>query len=488
MIRRLVALLVALVAVFAVSVSAPQPAAAADPIGKGIGAACQVAGGVVGSAILGPIGGIAGGFGSGSLCDNVGKAASKEVKAQWKKVQDSILGDIIVATGDLASWILKKVLTVALLGPSVDLEATGLWSGKATLAGMLVWLGLLIAAAGVMWQMAKMALTGQAKHLGRAMLGWVENLVLSTVGVGLFVTLLEIGDAISTGLVDATFKDDGKVWERIIEVMIPKGIGNPILMLGLVQLMVLVGFVQLIMVFLRQSAIPIICLLMPVAGGGRTGGDVTRQWAPRLITSGLVIVAYKPILAVIVCTGFSEFGHSGTLAEWLRGCATLILGVLAPGPLTKVFAPFGAAVGGGLASGGMGGAIGAATGFLSGNFGGGGDGPPPGGGPPSGGPPGGDGPVERAQYVENSMGKQGDDARAQAARNEAPKVPAQAGPQGAPTGGQTATTTGTATSTSTTASTVGSVGTVVTVPIQVLDGLSNTVQNASGEVGGGPQQ
>ncbi|WP_344458412.1 hypothetical protein, partial [Actinomadura kijaniata] len=72
-----------------------------------------------------------------------------------------------------------------------------------------------------------------------------------------------------------------------------------------------------------------------------------------MITSGLVIVAYKPMLAVIMCVGFVEFGESATLAEWLRGCATLILAILAPAPLTKVFAPFGAAVGGGMAASGM---------------------------------------------------------------------------------------------------------------------------------------
>ena len=103
-----------------------------------------------------------------------------------------------------------------------------------------------------------------------------------------------------------------------------------------------------------------------MAGGGRVGGDATRQWAPKLITSGLVIVAYKPTLAIIICTGFAEFGHSKTLAEWLRGCATLVLAVLAPGPLTKIFAPFGAAVGGGMAAGGASGALGAAAGYMAG--------------------------------------------------------------------------------------------------------------------------
>ncbi|WP_344336739.1 hypothetical protein, partial [Streptomyces globosus] len=383
--RRLATLLLALAAVLSLLVSAPQPAAAApDPVRKGVAWACQYGSGTAMSAVLGPIGAIAGGFGSGSMCDKLGSKASEKVKQEWQEIKDSALGDIIVAIEDAAKWILRKVLTIALMTPSVDLEATGLWGKdrKYSLSGMLMWLGLVIAVAGVMWQLGKMALTGQTKHAGRAMLGWVENIVLSAVGVALFVLLLEIGDAISTGLVNEVFKNDQKVLERVLDVMIPNGISNPILLLGVVQLMVIVGFVQMVLMFLRQSAIPIICLLIPVAGGGRTGGDVTRQWAPKLITSGLVIVAYKPMLAVIMCVGFVEFGESATLAEWLRGCATLILAILAPAPLTKVFAPFGAAVGGGMAASGMGGALGAATNFFSGKFGG-GEGGSGGGGEPT---------------------------------------------------------------------------------------------------------
>ncbi|WP_345116558.1 hypothetical protein, partial [Streptomyces drozdowiczii] len=170
-------------------------------------------------------------------CDKLGSKASEKVKQEWQEIKDSALGDIIVAIEDAAKWILRKVLTIALMTPSVDLEATGLWGKdrKYSLSGMLMWLGLVIAVAGVMWQLGKMALTGQTKHAGRAMLGWVENIVLSAVGVALFVLLLEIGDAISTGLVNEVFKNDQKVLERVLDVMIPNGISNPILLLGVVQ-------------------------------------------------------------------------------------------------------------------------------------------------------------------------------------------------------------------------------------------------------------
>ncbi|MFI6209162.1 hypothetical protein ACIBAI_22610 [Streptomyces sp. NPDC051041] len=503
--RRLAALLLALVAVLGVSVSAPQPARADGPISNVIEGGCR--------AVTGPLLGIVTGGGQvpgqpgsitgSNLCDAVGKAGEKAMKKAWKNVWDSVLGDVIRAAQDVTKWVIKKVLTVALLGPSLDLEATGLFGKDATLAGMLTWLGLVIAAFGAMWQIGKMAVTGQSKHIGRAMLGWVENTILSAVGVGLIALLVSAGDALSTGLVNAVFEDDGRAYERITAVMVPVGVHNPITMLCIVAVLLLIGFIQLVMVFLRQSAIPIQCLLLPVAGGGRVGGDVTRQWAPRLITSICVVIAYKPILAVIICTGFAEFGHAKTLAEWLRGCATLVLAILAPGPLAKLFAPFGEAVGGGLAAGGASGAVGALAGYLGkGAKGGdGGDGRDGGGARPA-------TPMEHAQYVEQSMGRQsgqsggsgsraGGDAQLQAARNDANRrMPGQAAPGEGAAAGAKAGAAGTGTSgTQTAGAAAGTAGAAASgagaaaagagIAIQVLDGVNNAVQGASGQIGNG---
>jgi hypothetical protein len=504
--RRLSALLLALVAVLGLAVAAPNPAAADGIIGDGIEVACKVTTGPVLDTIL-EIGGRP--ASSGPLCDAVGDVGEKAINKAWQSVWDSVLGDVIRSSADVVRWVIKTVLTVALVGPSVDLAATGLWGGDATLAGMLTWLGLVIAAAGMMWQLGKMALTGQSKHAGRAMVGWVENILLSALGVSMFALLLVAGDALTTGLVNATFDQGDDAYKRIIAVMVPAAISNPITLLGVVGVLLLIGFVQLVIIFLRQSAIPLICLLLPVAGGGRVGGDTTRQWAPKLITSGLVIVAYKPTLAIIICTGFAEFGESKTLAEWLRGCATLVLAVLAPGPLTKIFAPFGAAVGGGLAAGGASGALGAAAGYIGGKGGGGGG---------EGSDEGGSGPtsaVQHAQYVEQSMGKggsggeeagggAGSDAQAQAARNAA-QVPGQAaavegeaagaaaGATGAAggaagagaAGGQAAAAGGAAAGGA--AAAAGPAGAAVAATIQVLDGVNNAIQSAGGEMGGGKQ-
>ncbi|OEJ20841.1 hypothetical protein AR457_41980 (plasmid) [Streptomyces agglomeratus] len=506
--QRLAALLLALVAVLGLAVAVPQPAAADGPISNGIEATCRVATGPVLGTILGNRGKLTGvgGLTGASMCDAIGEAGAKKMKEEWDAVWDSVLGDVINSAKDVVKWVIKKVLTVALLGPSVDLAATGLFGKDATLAGMLTWLGLVIAAGGMMWQIGKMAITGQSKHAGRAALGWVENIILSAIGVAMFAGLLVLGDALTAGLVNATFDDDGEAYERIVAVMVPAAISNPITVAGVVLVLLLVGFIQLVMVFLRQSAIPIICLLLPVAGGGRAGGDATRQWAPKLITSGLVVVAYKPTLAIIICTGFAEFGHSKTLTEWLRGCATLVLAVLAPGPLTKIFAPFGAAVGAGMAAGGASGALGAAASYMGGRSGAdgasGGSAEPP------------TTAVEHSKYVEQQMAQgrgggggtgeevgAGGDAQAQASRNETnARVPGQAVAEGeaagatasaaglGAAGGEAAAGAGAGATGAGAAGAGGAVAGPAALGIQVLDGVNNTVQGASGQIGNGGNQ
>ncbi|WP_437065394.1 hypothetical protein [Streptomyces sp. enrichment culture] len=499
--RRLLMLLLALVAAVGMVTAAPPAAYADGPIAGGGELLCEVGGGFIVEAIEDDY----------DWCDKVGDALEESIKEHWKALWDSILGDIIRAGMDVAKWLLKKMLTIALLGPSLDLEATGLFGRDATLAGMLVWLGLVIATAGFMWQIGKMALTGQAKHIGTALRGWVENMLLTGVGLTFVAGLLAAGDAYTTGLVDKTFADDGSAYEQIVAVMLPTAIANPILMLGVVVAIVLIGFVQMVMIFLRQSAIPIQCLLLPVAGGGRTGGETTRQWTPRLVTSICVVIAYKPMVATILCIGFAEWGHAHTLAEWLRGLATLVLAILAPAPLVRIFAPFGDRVGEAMATGGMVGAVASVGNLIEqrrnrrGDAGGngGGDAQP-------------DSALDQARRLQQTMPRSyqpqgdattddaataGNDAVVQAARTGAAQVPRPGQPAGtAAAGGDNAlpplpprppgAAGGDPAAGARTATPTGNGGRSADtggggLSIQVLDGINDDVQQTSREIGDG---
>ncbi|MGW6877430.1 hypothetical protein [Streptomyces xanthophaeus] len=488
--KRLAAILLAAVAILALAL---VPQAAADnpkpkkdgAVSQGVDVGCRV---VTGASALGTAARLVGTAIAGrDACDVVGDKVEEKVEEYWQSVWDSVIGDIIRSAVDVVKWLLRSVFTMALLGPSLKLEDTGLFEKDAKFSGMLVWLGWVIAAFGTMWSIGKAALSGKAQDWGRVLIGYAQNALLSGIGLTAVVLLLKLSDALTTGLVNATFED--KTFDRLIAVLMPAAVLNPVLVIGIVQVLLIVGIVQLVLIFLRESAIPIQCLLLPIAGAGLMGGESTRSWTPKLVTSICTVIAYKPIVAVIICTGFAEVGRAHSFIEWLRGVATLCLAVIAPGPLTKLFAPLGAEIGAGLNGGGaLGAAANMAGSYLGGKGGGGGDDPDP---DPSGGGGGGGGggtdAVSQSQYVEKSMGPQnqgdpgeaGQDALAQSSRNA--QVPAQGGPEGAVGGvGGTEAATGMAATSTAAAATGGA-----TLALQVLDGVNDAVQGAASTMGDG---
>ncbi|OKJ10642.1 hypothetical protein AMK21_30760 [Streptomyces sp. CB00316] len=437
----------------------------------------------------------------GDVCDKAGKKAEEKMEEWWQAVWDSVIGDILRSSIDATKWLLRTMLTLALMGPSLDLEDTGLFERDASLGGMLVWLGWVIAAFGAMWQIGKAAVTGEGKYWGEFLRGYALNAMLSGIGLTVVVSLLKLGDAISTGILKATFDDDKGI-DRVIAVMVPTAVSNPVLVGALALVLLLVGFMQLVLIFLRQSAIPIQCLLLPVAGAGLMGGKATQSWAPKLITSICMVIAYKPILTVIICVGFAELDAS-SVVEWMRGLATLLLAVLAPGPLAKLFSPFGAELGGGMSAGGaMGGVLGMAAGAggkAMGDSGSGGSGAGSGGESSSGGGGGGGepdaDPVGQARYVQQSMGPQSGGGGEAGGGASVPSQGAAPGPAPAAADGATgaagaagaAADAGMATGTTTAAAGTGAAAAVpgVGMALQVMDGVNDAVQSAASEIGDG---
>ncbi|MGA5579453.1 hypothetical protein ACPCK9_32210 [Streptomyces koyangensis] len=298
------------------------------------------------------------------LCEAFAAVAEKGVEEAWASVWESIVGDIIRVCVDAVKWLIKKTMTFALQGPTVDLEETGLFGPGATLAGMLVWLGWVIAAFGVMWQLGRMAVSGQSKYAGRALLGWFENMAVTAVGVSLMALIIVGVDKATTGLVDLTFDSADKAHADVAATMVFGATAaslagfNPMLIGGAVLVVLILGFITMAILFLRDIAIPIQALLLPIAGGGRTGGETTQKWLPKLCTASLAVIFSKFLIAVILCAGFAGMDGATSLVAWFRGAVTYGLACAAPFMLMKFFQPLGMAVGSGLA---MGGALGAAA-------------------------------------------------------------------------------------------------------------------------------
>ncbi|MFF2073398.1 hypothetical protein ACFVXG_01430 [Kitasatospora sp. NPDC058162] len=483
--NRLAALLLALSTLCGVIALAPPAAADDKPgiIGSLAQAGCDY--GVVGAYDY---------LTDGHHCEHIGETVDRTIEAEWNGVWDSTIGELLKAGIAFVKALVKFTLTVALQGPSLRLEDTGLFGEHATLAGVMVWLGLIISAVGLMWQIGRMAVTGQMRHLGQALSGWLQNCLLCVGGIAGVALLLRAGDALTDGLVDSTFGDTGTATGHIVDILVPHVVNPFIVICGLLVL-VPVGFVQLVLIFLRNSAIPIQCLLLPIAGAGRVGGETTRKWAPLLIRSILIGIFYRPMDAVIICTGFAEFGHADSVVEWLRGLTTLLLGALAPAALVRIFGPVADEVGTAMGSGGAVAAMSAAGAYAS-RRGHGGAADSEGAGAEGG--SGATSAVEHARRVEQSMSTSpgvdeqsstGGDALSQAARNQAARVPGPAAPldgatgaDGTPGSGGSGFASGAAG-----AGAAGAAAGGAGLAIQVLDGLNSAVQRGAGEIGNGSE-
>lgn len=315
------------------------------------------------------------------LCSDKGRKVVKEsAKLAYKKLENSLFGELAKAARDFAGDIVKTGLTWWLVTPSVRLGDTGLFGATgdeplsdAGLHAMMLGIGQLIAVLLVLFQAINTMIRRKGAPFADAMKGLAINAFLAAVGLTILNSLLIASDKVTEGILTAGFGEDkGDIADTAVKILLPT-LGNPFGILAIAVIVLLIGLIQLLLNFLRQAAIPILALLLPIAGSGQIGGQNSRQWLPRLCTMILTIICYKPAAALILTVGFVQAGNASTIVDWFRGVVTLALSIIALPAMMKLFAPIGltmsSSAGG---SGGFAGMLGSGGALASGGGGGGG--------------------------------------------------------------------------------------------------------------------
>ncbi len=111
------------------------------------------------------------------------------------------------------------------------------------------------------------------------------------------------------------------------------------LVIVLFVLALIVGLIQALLMFVREAALPIMALLLPIAASGQIGGSATKRWLPGLIALMATVVLYKPMLAFVFAVGFTQIILGTELMSIIMGFITLSIGVIAPGVMLKAFKP-----------------------------------------------------------------------------------------------------------------------------------------------------
>ncbi|MFD0409952.1 hypothetical protein [Kitasatospora sp. NPDC127116] len=310
-----------------------------------------------------------------------------------KALESTVIKPMAQGAQEFTGQVIKTSLTWWLTMPSVqvkdsgvmaeqDVPAPGGGTVKFSLQAICLGVGEMIAILLVMFQGIRAIIQRKGTPLRDAAQGLVVNALVCTLGVVVIDSMLLASDELTTSIINVAFHGGDKLSETMVKMLIPTGGFNYFALLLMALIVLLVGVVQFCMLFIRQAAIPIQALLLPVAGSGQIGGEKTRQWLPRLYTSIMTVIAYKPVAALIISAGFVEMENGNSLVDWLRGLVTLILSVIALKSLLGLFAPLGVATAN-ATSGGFAGALAGVGTMIAMGGGRGGDGSGGGAGPTS---------------------------------------------------------------------------------------------------------
>ncbi|MFQ6199139.1 hypothetical protein [Streptomyces sp. NPDC000405] len=341
-----------------------------------------------------------------ALCKAGKKAVDKAKEAFVKTLESTVVKPVADATADFTRSTLKETLTWWLYTKSLQMKGSGFTdlqspcgkpdtgsgadgkdgkvkekdkkddevdprckdsAGKnfssVSLQAILFGLGVMIATLLTMVQAIRTAIRRKGTPLMEALQGLMVAVLTCAVGITVIDSLLVASDKLTESILNVSFNGKDNMPDVVVKVLLP-AMSNPMAVILMATVVLLVGLCQVVLLFLRQAAIPIQGLILPIAAAGQVGGSSTRQWLPRLATAIMTVIAYKPLAAVIISVGFLEMEYSTTMIDWIRGVVTLVLSVFALKALMGVFAPLGVAVTGGGGGAALGSLLNTAGSFL----------------------------------------------------------------------------------------------------------------------------
>ncbi|MCY0961813.1 hypothetical protein [Streptomyces sp. H27-H5] len=417
----------------------------------------------------------------------VNDATGKVMSAAAQKVADSVLGDAAKSMAEFVGEFMRIGLGWWLMTPSVQVKDSGVLGDtassdptkKLSLHGLMMGIGAGIATLLVMIQGIKTIIQRKGTPLAHLVQGLMVNMLVSAAGIAIIDALLIASDELTKMILYVGFGGDD-VPDRMAVMLLP-ALVNPIGLLAVALIVFLVGGVQIVMLFLRQAAIPIQALILPIAGAGQLGGESTRQWLPRTFTAIMVIIIYKPIAALIISVGFVEMAYGNGIIDFIRGIVTLGLSVVALKSLFALFAPIGASIGGAVSSGGgFAGALSMAGNAMASQMGG------------AGGGGGGDAPTSASQHAADmdrsgpasGGGGGGDDGDSGSSAVRQANIPQQGGSPEAATEAATTAAETASTGASTAATTATAAAPPVAIAMVAAEAGQAAIKKAGGTVGG----
>ncbi len=268
------------------------------------------------------------------------------------KAVDSAFGKAAESIGKFSGDLLVESMTWWIGTDSISLSYAGVMAGKAPVQKVVFFIMM----AGILTSAMMMMVSRRTEPGAQVLLGGVKYIVISSMALIVLSGAIHAGDDFAHQMID---NDANQFGARVQAMLGTATIGNPggVLLLGIVAF--LLGAIQWVMGFIRQAGIIVLynMILFAAAGQLTTWG---RQWFPRIASTCVALVLYKPMAAFIYSLGFQLIGQEQSLTTLVTGLMVVALAVIALPAMLKFFDFMGMHVSGGS------GALGVAVGGLAG--------------------------------------------------------------------------------------------------------------------------
>lgn len=249
----------------------------------------------------------------------VGDAAASAVGNQFAE-----------AMADGAAWVLQTTVGWWVDVPAIDLVT----SPATTIRGYVLWLSLLVATVGVMWQGVLLAVTRRPDPLmsiGRGLFTLTTFAALGIIGPA---AALRAGDQFASWVLDEA--GEGQAAQRLVAIADMSGISSAgaVILLGL--LMMLSGLAQAVVMIFREGAVVVLAGVVVLAAAG-SFANATRPWLHRVVGWMAALIAYKPIAALVYATALTMVGEGNDPRTLLVGLTMIVLAIFVLPALMKFF-------------------------------------------------------------------------------------------------------------------------------------------------------
>ncbi len=229
-----------------------------------------------------------------------------------------------------AAWVIETTVGWWINVPAVDLTR----SPADTIRGYVLWLALVVATAGVIWQGIQLAVSRKPDPLLNVGRGLFLVALWSAVGILGPALALRAGDAFSSWVLGEAA--GGRAADRLVAVasLAPIQSAGAVIVLGL--LMMIAGLVQAVLMMFREGSLVILAGVTVLAAAG-SFSTATRPWLPRVIGWMLALICYKPVAALVYASALALVGDSSDPRTLLVGLSMMVLAIVALPALMKFF-------------------------------------------------------------------------------------------------------------------------------------------------------